>query len=126
MKILLLDDEEMVRKSLQRTLVLINHEVDCFSSAKDAAVAIENGGYDFALIDYKMPEFSGIWFMKNANIPRKTKVLLITAFVNREVITEIMRLGACGYLIKPFNENELKMHLAFHSQKVPISAVDTL
>jgi len=125
MKILLLDDEENVLKSLQRTLVLMNHSVDCFSSAKDAVAAIETGEYDFALVDYKMPEFSGIWFMKNAKVPRKTKVLLITAFVNREVITEMMRLGACGYLIKPFNENELKMHLAFHSQKVPMGILNT-
>lgn len=126
MKILLLDDEENVLKSLQRTLMLMNHAVDCFSSAKDAVVAIENGDYDFALVDYKMPEFSGIWFMKNAHLPRKTKVLLITAYVNREVITEMMRLGACGYLIKPFNDNELKMHLSFHSQPVPIGTLDVL
>ena len=120
MKILLLDDEENVLKSLSRTLVLMNHEVDIFTNAAEAAAVMESGSYDFALVDYKMPEHSGIWFMKNANVPRKTKVLLMTAYVNREVITEMMRLGAVGYLIKPFNENELKMHLSFHTEKQPI------
>jgi DNA-binding response OmpR family regulator len=115
MKILILDDEENVLKSLERTLVLMKHEVKCFMSAKEAIPEIEGGSYDFALVDYKMPEFSGIWFMQNAKVPRATKVLLITAYVNREVITEMMKLGARGYLIKPFNENELKMHLSFHS-----------
>jgi len=124
MKILLLDDEENVLKSLQRILMLMNYEVDCFLSAKDAVVAIEKGDYDFVLVDYKMPEFSGIWFMKNVHLPKKTKVLLMTAYVNREVITEMMRLGACGYLIKPFNENELKMHLSFHSQALPVGTLE--
>ena len=120
MKILLLDDEENVLKSLSRTLVMMNHEVDMFTNAAEAAAVMENGSYDFALVDYKMPEHSGIWFMKNANVPRNTKVLLMTAYVNREVITEMMRLGAVGYLIKPFNENELKMHLSFHSERQPL------
>lgn len=114
MKILLLDDEESVLTSLSRTLTLLDHEVDTFTKAADAVEAIEVGEYTVALIDYKMPENNGIWFMENANIPRTTKVLLMTAYVNRDVIVEMFRLGACGYLIKPFNENELKMHLSFH------------
>jgi len=126
MKIMIVDDEENVLKSLQRTLALMNHQVDCFSSAKEAVDAITNGDYDFALVDYKMPEFTGIWFMKNANLPKKTKVLLITAFVNRKVISEMLHLGACGYIIKPFNENELKMHLSFHSQHVPAGLFEPL
>ena len=114
MKILLLDDEEAVLTSLSRMLMMLDHETDTFTKAADAVKAIEVGEYSVALVDYKMPENNGIWFMQNANIPKSTRVLLMTAYVNRDVIVEMFRLGACGYLIKPFDENELKMHLSFH------------
>ena len=116
MKILLLDDEENVITSLTRMLAMMNHEAEGFTDAEEAVKAIENNNYDFALVDYKMPKNNGIWFMSNANIPRETKVMLMTAYVNRNVITRMFELGACGYLIKPFDQKELKMHFSFHAK----------
>ena len=76
---------------------------------------VKDGAYDFVLLDFKMPTHDGIWFMKNAEIPQSTKVLLVTAYVNREVINEMFKLGACGYLIKPVKVEEIRDHLEFHS-----------
>lgn len=117
MKILILDDDESVLVSLKNVLKEMGHESVTSSSAKDAVSLIESGEYDFALIDYKMPENDGIWFMKNANIPKNTKVLLMTAYVNRDVINEMFKLGARGYLIKPFSDGEIQQHLEYHSDK---------
>ena len=117
MKILLLDDEENIRSALKRVLERLNHTVDCASNAQQAIPMIESGDYDFALVDYMMPEHDGTWFMRHAKIPKTTKVLLVTAFVNRHVIDEMFRLGACGYMIKPLDMDELSMHLKFHSQR---------
>ena len=120
MRILLLDDEEHILSSMKRALELMRHSVDCFNNAKAAVAGVEQGDYDFALVDYKMPENDGIWFMQNAKIPKKTKVLLATAFVNRKVIDEMFRLGAIGYLIKPIDSKELSVHLEFHSRPRPL------
>lgn len=117
MKILLLDDEEPLLKALRLVLMDLGHAVDCFTDAVEAAKTIEVGTYDVALIDYMMPVHTGMWFMKNAKVPRKTKVLLMTAFVNREVINEMFKLGVRGYLIKPIDSEELSHHLSFHTSK---------
>jgi len=115
MKILLLDDEEPLLASLKRSLVQMGHAVEHTTDAVKAVEMIEKAEYDVALVDYMMPVHDGIWFMKNARIPRKTKVLLMTAFVNREIIVRMFKLGARGYLIKPIDQDELNYHLNFHA-----------
>jgi len=116
MRILLLDDEPELLASLARILVTNGHEVERYCSAGEALAPIENNNFDFALVDYLMPENTGIWFMEHAKIPKKTKVLLMTAFINKHVISRMFELGICGYIIKPFAEDDIKMQLAFHSK----------
>ena len=123
MKILLLDDEASILSAVKRALGRMGHEVEQTTDAAKAVVMIEQGNFDFALVDYMMPVHDGIWFMKHARIPRKTKVLLMTAFVNRQVINEMFKLGARGYLIKPIESEELAQHLAFHSTSRPAAPV---
>jgi response regulator of citrate/malate metabolism len=62
-----------------------------------------------------MPVNDGAWFLQKFRVPRKTKVLLITAFVDREVIRKMFSLGASGYLIKPFEKEDLLRHMNFLS-----------
>ena len=114
MRVLLLDDEEPLLAAIERALIQMGHSVEYTTDAVKATRMIETADYDVALVDYMMPVRDGIWFMKNARIPKKTKVLLMTAFVNRDVITRMFQLGACGYLIKPIEKEELALHLAFH------------
>ena len=124
MKIMLLDDEKEILNSLQRTLMFMGHEVDCFQLAVEAVEAYKEHEYDFVFVDYLMPDTNGIWFMKNIERKPGSRILLMTAYVNRDAITEMMRLGASGYLIKPFGEDEIKMHLAFHTQdQIPLSGL---
>jgi two-component system, OmpR family, response regulator len=123
MKILILDDDTYVLAALKELLRMQGHEVDCISSASLAVQMAAGGQYDFILVDYKMPENDGIWFMKNARISRQTKVLLITAFVNMDIIKEMFALGASGYMIKPFDEEELRRNIEFYSTKQPLPPI---
>ena len=77
---------------------------------------LETNHYDFILVDYKMPEHDGIWFMKNVSLPRNTKVLLTTSFIGKDLVKKMFSEGICGYIAKPFDEQELLRHLAFHSE----------
>ncbi len=115
MKILILDDDKELLTALKDMLARRDHVIECSASAAEAAKLVEDGDYDFVLVDYKMPDNDGIWFMKNVKLPRKTKALLMTAYVNREIINKMFSLGASGYIIKPFDENELFRHLEFYS-----------
>jgi len=116
MKFLLVDDEVGFVKSLRDIVESIGHAADCAFSAEEGVALVAKVEYDFLLVDYCMPEKSGIWFMKNAVVPRSTKVLLMTAYLDRKVIGEMLRLGASGYLVKPFDREELARHIGFHTE----------
>lgn len=115
MKILLVDDEVNILSSIERILTGSGHLVHCTTDVEKAVEMVADGGYDFALVDYMMPLHDGIWFMKNARIPKTTKVLLMTAHVDRQIIKDMLGLGARGYLIKPLDKEDLQTHLDFHS-----------
>jgi DNA-binding response OmpR family regulator len=115
MRVLVLDDDLPVAKAVQSILMDHGHTADIADNASFGVDLVERGDYDFVLLDYRMPEKDGAWFMKNAKVPKGTKVLLTTAFVNRKVINEMFQLGAVGYIIKPFTEKELLKHLEFHA-----------
>lgn len=117
MKLMVIDDDEELLSIVTKMLESHGHTVEAYSCAEEGAGKTTATEYDVILLDYRMPEYDGAWFMKNAKLTRKTKVLLMTAFVNREIINKMFALGACGYLIKPFDEQDLLHHLSFFTDK---------
>jgi len=113
MKVLVVDDDEDLSSALRQILVTLNLDVDCTTSAPDAIEKLADKHYDVVLVDYVMPQHDGIWFMKNAKLPRSTKVLLMTGHIERKIINAMFELGVCGYIIKPFDEEELLHNLNF-------------
>lgn len=116
MKILVLDDHRGFREEVESILTRHGHHVVGVESAEQAIPLVENGDYDFVLVDYQMPEHDGIWFMQNVRKPRRTRAILSTAIVNRQIIDAMFKAGASGYLIKPFDEDDLLMHLRFYTR----------
>ncbi len=114
MRILIMDDDHSLLEALRQMLEEHKHEVHTADNAKDAVAKVAETDYDIVMADYRMPGEDGIWFMKNASLKRSTKVLLCTAYANREVIKQMFELGASGYLIKPFDEEEVLRNLEFH------------
>jgi DNA-binding response OmpR family regulator len=113
MKVLVLDDDDDLSGALCQILTARNIDVDCSASAPDAVELLKANHYDLVLLDYALPKHDGIWFMNNANLPRTTKVLLVTGHIERTMINTMFNMGACGYIIKPFNEEELIRNLNF-------------
>jgi len=113
MNVLVLDDDEDLNRALHEILSMRNLDVDCSTSASDAIEMLGGKHYDIILLDYVMPRHDGIWFMNHAKLPRSTKVLLMTGHLERKVINTMFDLGACGYIIKPFDEEELVRNLNF-------------
>jgi DNA-binding response OmpR family regulator len=122
MKILIVDDSPDIVECLVDGLKLENLTVDGVTSAESALAQLKSTDepYDFVLVDYLMPGKNGLWFVKNAGLSRTTtKIMLMTAFLNRDVINEMFRLGICGYIIKPFTPEDVMRNIQFHlSQKV--------
>lgn len=113
--ILIVDDDGPLLAELVRILTAQKYLVTCAGSAETGVEAARAQDFDFVFLDYRLPGKNGSWFMRHASLADNTKVLLLTAFANRQLIDEIMKLGASGYLVKPIDEDELFIHLAFHS-----------
>jgi len=107
-KILVVDDEKGLRVGVQRLLEMEGYEVDV---AENGTQGIELGtsrDYDLAVIDLKMPDVEGIEVLKNIkNKFPNTVCFIATAYASYDTAIEATKLGAYGYIPKPFSPEEL-------------------
>ena len=115
MRVLVVDDHQPFREEVLTMLARNSHEGVGAEDARAGISLAQGADFDFVLVDYSMPEHDGIWFLKHAALPRRTKALLVTARGETPLISEAIKLGAVGYLIKPFDEDDLLRHLAFNT-----------
>ena len=125
MRVLILDDHAGFRDEVQGMLARNGHEADSVARAADAIPLVESGRYDFVLVDFSMPEHDGLWFMTSVKLPRHTRALLVTAYVNKQIISAMFKSGASGYIIKPFDEADLIRHLTFRAPFVKRDVLGT-
>ena len=108
-RILVADDQEMMRDSLCATLARDGHEV---VAATDGAVAVsklQEARFDLMITDLKMPKITGIELLAEAKKLRPDMpVVLMTAFATVQTAVEAMKLGAYDYIQKPFDGEEIK------------------
>ena len=103
-KILLVDDEEYLLKSLEVFLKNeTNHEIFAASGGKEAIEIIDTNDIDLILTDLKMPEISGLELIeyvkgKSKDVP----VIAMTAYASLNSALEVLRVGAYDYLMKPY------------------------
>lgn len=112
MKILLLEDEEILCKNIEKFLTLKGHEVDSY---EDGGVLLDEANlfeYDFFVFDINVPDVDGfelLTHIKNKKI--ETPLIFISAMVGIEEITKGFKLGCSDYLKKPFELEELELRL---------------
>ena len=107
MKILVVDDEQLVRWFMERALRKGGHEVITVSNVADAYEKLASQDIDLLFIDLRMPEGNGLEVVKKVvNSPRKTKVIVCSAFVTAELEDELKSNGV-HVLKKPFKLDEL-------------------
>ncbi len=108
-RILCLDDEEAVLKSLRRLLKNVRYEVQCYTSAAEALAYLEHTEVDLIISDMRMPEMSGDRFLtKAAEIAPNTVRILLTGYADLEsTITAINDGKIHRYMQKPWDNDEL-------------------
>ncbi len=102
-KILVVDDEEIVRSTLKRALGRDGMVVTAASTAKEALEILKKERIDLIITDVKMPEMDGITFLKtvkNDNI--EVPVIVATGFATVEMTREALQAGAYNFITKPF------------------------
>lgn len=107
-KILVVDDEEVVRLSHIRTLASIHCDVEVVRDGQEALRVMEQRPFDVVLLDMRMPGMDGMEVLKT--IKQKwpeTEVVIITGYPTVETAKEAVRLGAFDYLAKPVGPDDV-------------------
>ncbi|MCP4352698.1 MAG: sigma-54-dependent Fis family transcriptional regulator [Desulfobacterales bacterium] len=107
-KILIVDDELIVRESLGGWLERDGHYIEKVASGEDALETLKDNRFDILLVDIKMEGMSGLDVLKKVkeNDP-DIAVVMITAYGSIPTSIDAMKHGASDYLLKPFDPNEL-------------------
>src|SRR5262245_34179779 len=107
-KILVIDDEKLIRWSLNERLRREGYEVEEATDGATALKLIGQDDYDLLLLDFKLPDIDGLQVLKRVKERNPGQVvILMTAYSSIENAVEAMRLGAYDYINKPFNMDEL-------------------
>jgi two-component system, NtrC family, response regulator AtoC len=108
-KILVVDDEKLVRDFIVETLKRKNYDVEAAENGQKALGLLKDRSFDLVITDMKMPDLTGIDLLKKIKeTAPETLVIIITAYGSVENAVEAMRLGAFNYLIKPFTPDSIE------------------
>lgn len=110
--VLVVDDLASVRKIVSRKLISEGYKCREVPDGDTAIEAIADSEYDLVLLDVSMPGKSGIDVLNEiiAKYP-DTSVIMVTSRDDAETVIETMKMGACDYIIKPVNLNELPIRV---------------
>ncbi len=109
-KILVVDDELIVRESLVGWLKKSGHEVSGAEGGRRALEMLGEREFDLIFLDIKMPDMDGLEVLHEikANYP-ESMVVMITAYGSVQTAVEAMKSGANDYLMKPFEPENLAL-----------------
>ena len=107
-RILIVDDEVIMRESLSGWLARDGHIVETAASGEEALEKLAQSRFDILLVDIKMEGISGLEVLRKVkeNDP-DVAIVMITAYGSISTAIEAMKHGAYDYLLKPFDPNQL-------------------
>jgi len=112
LRIMIVDDELIVRESLYHWFKKSGHTVEAVSSGMEALDILEKKPFEVLFVDMKMPRMNGLELLKRVKEDYPdTIVIIITAYGSIETSVEAMKLGASDYLLKPFKPDQLALVL---------------
>lgn len=112
LKILLVDDERIIRVTLADDLKDNNYTVTEFSEPRTALLYLRENNVDVVITDLKMPQMDGITFLKEIKkIKEDVFVVIMTAFASYPTAVEAIKLGAYDFITKPFDSEKMLLIL---------------
>ncbi len=107
--VLIVDDNDMTRETLR--VILRSDDYNVIGEATDGDVALEMVTKlkpNIVLLDVIMPKVSGIEALKSIRlVSSDVSILMVTANKDQETVTEVVKAGISGYIIKPFNAKKV-------------------
>lgn len=118
LRVLVVDDEEHLQELLRTELSDRGHEVTVCSNGQAAMRVLQNGSFDAAILDLKMPGMSGIELLQHLKqISPDTEAVIQTGYSTQETAIEALRLGAFDYITKPCKLAEIEAILGRIAEK---------
>jgi len=112
-KILIVDDEEGMRRLLGRLLGREGYDTLTVPSAAEALRQVRGDTYDLVITDMKMPEMDGLQLLAEIKAyDPSLPVIAITAYGTVENAVQALRAGAYDYITKPFESDEIRLTVA--------------
>ncbi len=112
MKILLLEDEMMLRSSIKEFLVSLSHSVSECEDGEEAFALIQKESFDLLLLDVNVPILNGFDLLtKTKALNIHTPAIFISALIDIEDITRGFTIGCVDYVKKPFHLRELSLRI---------------
>ena len=107
MRVLVIDDEQIVLDSV-RKILQSNYEVEVTLSSRQGLDMAIQKQYDIVLTDIRMPEIGGMRVLRDIKrVKPSLPVVIITGYASVESAVQAMKLGATNYIEKPFTPDEL-------------------
>lgn len=109
-RILVVDDEEIVRNSLVDWLCEDGYQAEAAENGFKALEMIREKSWDIAMVDLKMPKMDGLELMEKAKeLSPDMQVIIITAYATVHTAVQAIKMGAYDYLIKPCDPEEISV-----------------
>jgi DNA-binding NtrC family response regulator len=109
-RILIVDDEEIVRESLSGWLEKDGYTVSTAHDGPSAIARLNAERWSILLVDMKMPGMDGLQVLEQAKkIQSDAAVVIMTAYATVDTAVAAMKLGAYDYLVKPFDPEEMSL-----------------
>ena len=109
-RVLVVDDEAKMQRVLQIMLQRMGHEVSCAGNGEEALQIIKTAPVNLIISDLRMPGMSGTDLLKTLREQgNEVPVIIMTAYGTIESAVEAMKLGACDYIIRPFDVEALEL-----------------
>jgi DNA-binding NtrC family response regulator len=117
-RILIIDDQESIRKSLKLALEREGYLVDTTENGREAIRKSKRRLYNVALVDLRLPDMDGIELLTKMRetVPKMVKII-ITGYPSLENAIEAVNRGADGYVVKPYTMEGLLRKIKEHLQK---------
>src|SRR6202047_4860832 len=112
MRILVIDDEKNIRRTMAMALESMEHEVVCAASGVEGFKELKSATFDVVFLDLKLHQENGLDVLGEIlRLAPEAAVVIVTAFASIETAVEAMRLGAFDYLPKPCTPDQVRQLL---------------
>jgi diguanylate cyclase (GGDEF)-like protein len=123
LRLLVVDDEEIMREFLREVLKDEGYEIDLAASGKEALRKMNSSEYDIVLTDIVMPELDGLGVVSaTKELSYSPSVIVMTGYASMETAVESMKLGAADYITKPFNIDQIRIIVANAAEERSLKA----